>query len=146
MPLLVPSKIDLKTGMFINVLSTPTVQFDAAFDSYLLKHENGCDNHTLTLVLKIFLNPLSTFGFKVFPQLDWQRVVLDQALDRRRVERFSVQFQTAGLAWNDHFWLSPPGGFANLDVKVGSAPFGRTSTATCTLTWSSAPLYRRSSN
>ena len=68
MPVLVPSKIDPKTGMFINVLGTPAVKFDAAFDSFLIKHENGCDNHTLTLVLKIFLNPITTFGLPLFPQ------------------------------------------------------------------------------
>src|SRR3954468_944321 len=102
MPLLVPTKFDLTTGTFINVLSTPTVQFDAAFDSYLLKHEDGCNNHTLTLVLKIFLNPISTFGLNVFPQLDAGNVLFwIKPWTGAEWSFFQSNFKQQALRWND---------------------------------------------
>ena len=48
-----------RAGRIIEMKATPAFQFDAAFDSFLILHENGSDNHTLTLVLKLHLNKVS---------------------------------------------------------------------------------------
>jgi hypothetical protein len=121
MPTLTTSKSDPKTGIVLNMLGAPTRQYDPAFDSYLLLHNNGCDNHTLTLTLKIHLNPLSTFGFSKFPVADLnKRLFWMRPWKGAELAAFKQEFKRQCLRWNDRFWLKPPAGFSKLDVKIGN--------------------------
>jgi hypothetical protein len=99
----------------------PASTSDATFDSYLLLKKNGVDNHTLTLVLKIFLNPMTTFGLPRFPFADadgkWFWIIPWRAPEWSTFQR---TFKQQCLRWNDRFWLTPPAGFSKLDVKLGS--------------------------
>ena len=54
----VPTKLDAQCGVILNMIGISSTWGDTAFDSHLLKHSDGGNNHTLTLVLKIHLNPI----------------------------------------------------------------------------------------
>jgi len=121
MAVVMPGKFDPKTGIILNMLSVPSAPFDPTFDSYLLL-KNGCENHTLTLALKVFLNPVTGVipGLPVFPVADYdKKVFLAKPWQAGEFRRFQQQFKQQALKWNDNFWLIPPAGFLQLDVKVG---------------------------
>ena len=121
MAMTVPTKLDLKKGLILEMRSIPARQFDPAFDSYLLRHENGCDNHTLTLVLKLHLHQVSTFGLPLFPHLDANgEVFWIRPWETAAWQRFQSLFKQQCAKWNNRFWLIPPGDFSQLDVQVGS--------------------------
>lgn len=124
MPIVVPSKLDATRGVIVNMLATPAKLYDAAFNSYLLLKEGGVENHTLTLVLKIQLNKISTYGFPLFPHLDANKTVFwIKPWDNPAWTSFKRNFKNQCLRWNDRFWLTPPAGFSALDVKVGKRIF-----------------------
>jgi hypothetical protein len=101
--------------------AVPAQPLDPAFDSYLLLKKNGYDNHTLTLVLKLFLNPVSTLGLPRFPYLDANgQLFWIKSWDAAEWGTFQRTFKQQCLRWNDQFWLTPPAGFSKLDVKVGT--------------------------
>jgi len=116
-----PTKLDPKTGMTLNMTGTPDSAYDNTFDSYLLLKSDG-QNHTLTLVLKIFLKQVATlWGLPMAPYADsdgkffWIRPWQNTAW-----ACFRDEFKRQSLKWNDRFWLIPPLGFSKLDVKVGA--------------------------
>lgn len=96
--------------------------FTVAYDSYLILH-NGQQNHTLTLILKINLNPLLPAGVPRMlrmPILDGsQTVFLMRPWTNAEWTTFVANFKRECLKWNDKFWLIPPAGFTGLDVKQG---------------------------
>lgn len=115
-----------KAGRVIEMKSAAaTHALDTAFDSYLIIHENGCENHTLTLVLKVFLKQVVPTTLKLFgrrltlPHADaddnWFRIKPWTAAE------FAV-FRTAFLRqcayWTNQFWLTPPAGFTGYDYKL----------------------------
>ena len=107
--------------------ATPAFQFDAAFDSFLILHENGSDNHTLTLVLKLHLNkvspmsvPLPFLGRVTLPFADADGTLFAiKPWTTTDFSCFTRQFLRQCAMWNDKFWLIPPAGFSGLDVKLG---------------------------
>jgi hypothetical protein len=114
------SKEDVALGVTLNMTGTPDAPGDPTFDSYLLLHKNGHDNHTLTLVLKIFLKPADTYGFPIFPHWDWDNnMFLAREWEAREWQKFVRTFQQQSLLWNDHFWLRPPQNFSKLNVTLG---------------------------
>jgi hypothetical protein len=119
MPLTIPSKFDLAAGLVLDVVSFP-VNEDVSFDSYLLRHNDGSSNHTLTLVLRIHLKQAETFGWPVFPVVDWDKTLfLMRPWPTTKWMMFQQRFLNQCRLWNDRFWLIPPAGFSKLDVKVG---------------------------
>jgi hypothetical protein len=117
---LVPGKLDISTGVFLNVLGVPQRQYEAAFDSYLLLKPGGTENHTLTLVLKIYLKQAPTYGMKKFVHLDWDKnAFVITPWGASDWSQFRRQFQKQCMLWNNNFWLLPPKNFSKLDVKAG---------------------------
>ena len=107
--------------------ASPDYAYDTAFDSFLILKENGIDNHTLTLVLKMHLNQVAPFSINLpwigkvtFPFAD-----LDGTLFRIKpwtggdFGKFKASFLKQCAHWNDKFWLIPPPGFSGLDYQVG---------------------------
>jgi hypothetical protein len=91
------------------------------FDSFLKRHENGTDNHTLTLYLKVFLDPVDS-GLERGPYFDSGPnlfIVTQWDRDNPLFKAFTKSFKKQGQVWNNRFWLVPPAGFSRLDVKVG---------------------------
>lgn len=120
MAALVPGKPDMTTGVFLNVLGVPQRQYDPAFDSYLLLKPGGTENHTLTLVLKVYLKQAPTYGMKKFVHLDWDKnAFVITPWKPSEWAQFRKQFQKQCMLWNNNFWLIPPKNFSKLDVKVG---------------------------
>jgi hypothetical protein len=118
-----PFRTDPVTKVHLEMRSTGTDDSDSAYDSDLLLHKNGCDNHTLTLVLKIFLNPFD--GLRV-PYLG--RVWTDangklfqlKAWTPGEFAEFTRKFKVQAALWNNRFWLIPPKAFDKLNIKVGA--------------------------
>ena len=98
-----------------------TLVDSSSFDSYLLRHDSTHENLTLTLVLKIFLNPVDTgwLPFSLARDFDGNPFIIsrwtagDWALFKRR-------FLAQTRLWNDRFWLVPPASFAKHDMKFGA--------------------------
>jgi hypothetical protein len=114
-------------GRIIEMQASPDFQFDAALDSYFIIKENGCDNHTLTLVIKLHMNQVSpvsvnlpVVGRVTLPFADADGTLF--AIKTWSAGDFS-SFRTSFLRhcyhWNDKFWLTPPAGFTGLDYKLG---------------------------
>lgn len=116
-----------RAGRIIEMQATPDFQFDSAFDSYLILKENGCDNHTLTLVLKIFVNKISPLSVRLpfvgnltlpFGDADGTPFAI-QPWTGTAYSTFRNSFLRQCRHWNDKFWLIPPAGFTGLDYKQG---------------------------
>jgi hypothetical protein len=99
---------------------------DSSFDSFLILHDNGQDNHTLTLVLKLHLNKIAPTRFSFpflgdiqlpFPDHD-KRLFTIKPWTPTEFAAFSKDFLRQCGMWNNHFWLAPPAGFSALDVTV----------------------------
>jgi hypothetical protein len=121
------SKVD-PSGRIIEMKSKPDFAFDPAFDSYLVVHENGCDNFTLTLVLKLFFNQvnpttlsLGRFGTLRLPYQDadktWFAIKPWTPAD---FTSFKKDFLRQVSVWSNKFWLAPPAAFADYDYKLGT--------------------------
>ncbi|HEX3724980.1 MAG TPA: hypothetical protein VHV08_02005, partial [Pirellulales bacterium] len=125
MAVTVPTKIDFATGMVLNMAGVRASANDPIFDSYLLKHNDGSNNHTLTLVLKIHLDPIlpasmnAPPGFRIlYPEWGGTfRVV--KPWQPAEWNNFVTLYKQEALLWNDRFWLIPPSTFSALDVKMG---------------------------
>ena len=66
-------------------------------------------------------NPVSTFGLPLFPQQDASGTLYwIEPWGNPQFNTFKQTFKRQCLRWNDQFWLSPPAGFSQLDVKVGT--------------------------
>src|SRR5690242_18989619 len=101
MALTLPTKFDLTAGLALNVISFPQ-NGDVSFDSYLLRHNDGCSNHTLTLVLKIHLKQADTFGWPVFPVVDWNKTLfLMRPWPAGEWMAFRQRFLSQCALWND---------------------------------------------
>jgi hypothetical protein len=84
------------------------------------RHENGTDNHTLTLYLKVFLDPDDSH-LALGPYFDsGPRMFVVRQWDRNTplFKAFTNSFQRQAQVWNNKFWLVPPTGFSRLDVNV----------------------------
>lgn len=116
-----------KAGRVIEMQANPDFWLDPAFDSYLVLHENGCDNHTLTLVLKLHLN-------KIAPTMVTVPLLGPLAMPFRDADKkpfaikpwtvaeyaaFTRGFLKQCGYWNNQFWLVPPSGFSGYDYTVG---------------------------
>jgi hypothetical protein len=116
-----------RAGRIIEMQAAPDFTYDTAFDSFLILKENGSDNHTLTLVLKLHMHqvspitltvpmlgqmtlPFADFDGKLFGIRPWTGVEFAD---------FSNSFLRQCALWNDKFWLIPPAGFSGLDYKLG---------------------------
>ena len=94
---------------------------DRKFDSYLLLHNNGVDNHTLTLVLKIFLKPVDTGWLPYKLVQDWDKnTFVAERWPPLAWSQFKERVARQSKLWNDRFWLIPTAAVPGLDVKVGS--------------------------
>lgn len=108
--------------------AAPNFSNDTAFDSFLILKENGSDNHTLTLVLKMHMNqvsPLSVnlpwLGQVTFPFADFNGTMFNiKPWTGADFAAFRKSFLHHCAHWNDKFWLIPPAGFTGLDYKLGS--------------------------
>lgn len=118
-----------KAGRVIEMKSTAaTSALDPAFDSYLIPHENGSENHTLTLVMKVFLEQVVPttvrlpFGASVkMPLQDWNKKwFVIKSWTAREYAAFSREFLRQCAYWTNQFWLTPPAGFTGYDYKVGT--------------------------
>jgi hypothetical protein len=120
MPMFIPSKLDMKTGVFLEAQGVAKGPGDFAFDSELKLSQNAGTNHMLQINLRVFLEkhqpPNGRFEdvqdynhnhFTVGPwnQSEWQR--------------FLTGFMEQANMWNNKFWLTPPAGFTTLDINVG---------------------------
>ena len=120
------TKTDI-AGRVIEMQATPDFTNDTAFDSFLIIKENGCDNHTLTLVLKMHMNqvaPLSVrlpvVGNLTFPFADFDGTLFAiKPWTAGEFAAFRRSFLQQCANWNDKFWLIPPAGFSGLDYKLG---------------------------
>jgi hypothetical protein len=120
----IASKVDLKRGVFLNMLGRSSGGWDPTFDSYLLLKDNGRENHTLTLVLKIFLKQVSTFGLPLFVHYDSNSIPFVIApWERLAWQKFKEKFRKQAMLWANQFWLTPPPTFAALDVDVGGKKY-----------------------
>jgi hypothetical protein len=116
-----------KAGRVIEMQATPDFTNDTAFDSFLILKENGCDNHTLTLVLKIHMNRVAPFSMNLpfigqvtFPFADYDGTLF--AIKPWTVPDFAGfknSFLRQCAHWTNKFWLIPPAGFSGLDYKLG---------------------------
>ena len=105
-----------RAGRIIEMRQSPTTAQDNAFDSYMILKENGVDNHTLTLVLRIHFKqvvPASSgthtdVDGTVFKVRRWRPSELDE---------FHRMFRRQAALWNNNFWLTPPAGFAGLQYR-----------------------------
>jgi hypothetical protein len=102
---------------------TPATNGDVAFDSFLILHK-GSENHTLTLVLKIYLRqmlPQSSPKGSVAPILAGSkdfRVFLIKPWQPAEWAKFLKGFKHECAKWNKHFWLIPPKDFWKLDMTT----------------------------
>lgn len=116
-----------KSGRVIEVTSNKgATGLDPAFDSYLLLHENGTDNHTLTLVMKVYLNQVVPTTVMVGgkpvtqPFKDWdQKEFAIKPWSAVEYTKFSREFRRQCGYWTNQFWLEPPAGFTAYDYKLG---------------------------
>lgn len=116
-----------KGGRVIEMQATPDFWLDTAFDSYLVLHENGCDNHTLTLVLKLHLNNIGPtmvnvplLGPLAVPFLDADKSPFAiKPWTAADFGAFTREFLRQCGYWNNQFWLVPPAGFTGYDYTLG---------------------------
>src|SRR5262245_15349369 len=114
-------------GRIIEMQAAPDFQNDTAFDSFLIFKQNGCDNHTLTLVLKLHMNQVSPLSFNLplvgqvtLPYADWDgKLFAIKPWSATDFASFRKSFLHHCAQWNDKFWLTPPAGFTGLDYKLG---------------------------
>jgi len=96
--------------------------YSVAYDSYLILHD-GLENHTLTLILKLNLNPYIPTGVLPamrMPVLDADnRVFLARPFTNAEWTKFVADFKRECFNWRRQFWLVPPQGYKGFDVKVG---------------------------
>jgi hypothetical protein len=124
MAVTMPGKIDPQRGVTLEILGIPAQPFDPTFDSSLILHPNGSDNHTLTLVLKIFLNPTLPPSAHVPPQFRVQQLDSDNKVfnikpwQQAELVKFQKTFLRECALWTNKFWLQPPAGFSLLDVQT----------------------------
>src|SRR5262249_53810209 len=118
-----------KSGRTIEMRSTPDFAFDPAFDSFLILHENGCDNHTLTLVLKVHLKQVAPTSFNIpflgkltlpFPDADDTPFAI-KPWNPADFSAFTRSFLRQCAHWTNKFWLTPPATFSGLDYKLGKS-------------------------
>jgi hypothetical protein len=73
MAMLIPTKFDTQTGLPLNIVGIPQRLDEPTFNSYLLLKQNGHENHTLTLGLKIFMKQHDMSGAPSLPHLDYDK-------------------------------------------------------------------------
>lgn len=120
------TKTDI-AGRIIEMQATPDFTNDAAFDSFLIIKENGCDNHTLTLVIKMHMNQVAPFSVRLpvvgdlkLPFADFDGTLFAiKPWTAAEFASFRRSFLQQCANWNDKFWLIPPAGFSGLDYKLG---------------------------
>jgi hypothetical protein len=116
-----------RAGRVIEMQAAPAFKYDAAFDSFLILKENGCDNHTLTLVIKLHVNQVSPVSMRLpvigdvtLPYKDaggnWFAI---RPWTAKAFSTFRGSFLRQCAHWNNKFWLTPPAGFTALDYKQG---------------------------
>src|SRR5215831_2029934 len=120
MPLWIPTKPDIKTGVFMEVQGAPKSPGDFAFDSELKLSSNASTNHMLQLNLRVFLDKhqppngrfedVTDFNGRHFTVGPW---------NQSEWQRFLKGFMEQANMWNDKFWLTPPAGFTALDINAG---------------------------
>src|SRR4051794_38282417 len=82
---------------------------DGACDSYLLL-KNGLENHTLTLVLKVYLNKIlpeilpKTLRLPMFDADTPPRMFLIRPWQLAEWTAFQKNFKSQCARWNDRFW------------------------------------------
>ncbi|WP_157605407.1 hypothetical protein [Schlesneria paludicola] len=121
------TKTDPKTGLATEMICTASSGggFTVAYDSSLILHD-GCQNHTLTLVLKINLNPILPDILPTWLRLPFfdadtpPKMFLIRPWGKPEWTNFTTGFKRECAKWNDRFWLIPPASFSALDVKQGS--------------------------
>lgn len=115
-------------GRVIEMKAASDFANDIAFDSFLILKENGTENHTLTLVLKIHADQVAPFSVKVpfvgevkFPFADSDGTLFAiKPWSAADFAAFKRSFLQQCALWNNKFWLIPPAGFTGLDYKIGS--------------------------
>jgi len=122
----IPTKLDSQSGVILDMLGIPSIPGEPAFDSYLIKHQDGGNNHTLTLVLKIHLDPVLPASINLpgpFRMLypDWgKKMLLIKPWKASEWAQFKNSYKQECNFWNNNFWLIPPDNFTALDVKMGA--------------------------
>lgn len=115
-----------KIWRIVEMQSSPAFDFDPAYDSNLLVHENGSDNHTLTLVLKLHLNQVVPKTIH-FPGVGTATLPVRDADDvpfaikpwtTGDFSQFTREFLAQAAHWTNQFWLTPPAGFSGYDYKL----------------------------
>lgn len=110
-------KLDAASGVHQQILAAPDWKGDPAYDSYLLL-KDGSENHTLTLVLKLYFNPLALWILPFVPVADADDTpFLAKPWTQAELARYKQQVKRTASRWSDKFWLKPPEGFSKLDVK-----------------------------
>ncbi|HEY2411749.1 MAG TPA: hypothetical protein VGI40_05885 [Pirellulaceae bacterium] len=118
------TKKDAASGVALEMLDAGSPGNDGAYDSYLLL-KNGSENHTLTLVLKIYLNKIlpeilpKSLRMPMFDADTPPKMFLIRPWQLAEWSAFTKNFNRECLKWNDRFWLIPPTSFSALDVKLG---------------------------
>lgn len=122
-----PVKYDMNRGVILEMKAQPHSWWCAMDSSLILKE--GCQNHTLTLVLKIFFNPILPHTVPKELRVPWfesinpPEVFQMMPWEAGQWARFLKDVKTQCAKWNNNFWLVPPAGFSKLDTKVGSRSF-----------------------
>ncbi|QDT54226.1 hypothetical protein Pan44_22530 [Caulifigura coniformis] len=135
-----PIKGDWITGLIANAAAPTATKRDVArnlavemtclinngwtaFDSYLIL-KDGSQNHTLTLILNVHLNPILPSGIPRqmrLPFFDFDNVMwLIRPWTRTEWTRFVQNFKREAARWTNRFWLVPPASYTGLDVKIGA--------------------------
>src|SRR5262245_54008583 len=102
-------------GRIIEMQAAPDFQYDAAFDSFLILKNNGCDNHTLALVIRLHMNQISPISFTLprvgritLPYADWDGTPFAiKPWSPADFTTFRKSFLHQCAHWNDKFWLTP---------------------------------------
>jgi hypothetical protein len=120
------TKVD-RAGRTIEMRAAPDFKNDAAFDSYIILHENSYENHTLTLVLRLYLHqvPLQWHYFFRAGQVPVKVADADgvsftiKDWTAADFKAFTTEVLRQSGMWNNKFWLIPPAGFSRFDYKSG---------------------------
>ena len=120
------TKTDPVTGVALEMLGAPSTgaDFTVAYDSYLLL-KDGTQNHTLTLVLKINLNPMlpqflpQSLRVPILDSDSPPKLFMIRPWQAAEWATFAKNFKHECAKWNDQFWLIPPASFTKLEVKRG---------------------------